>query len=686
MKKFNLVKMLMIGLLAGKTAAAATSPIDWGTGTKQLNLGSSMDFYKDETGEASLATVRKLPDSAFASADKANLGFFVKPVWLRFRFTPTAERLMLRHDYAMTDYVTLYEPGKNGYDENTQGDMIDFARRDVKHRLVSFWITPRSTDWYYIRLQTKGSVNLAFTLADATQALESDHVSQYFLGMFFGTIAVMFFYNFFLFFSLREPAYLFYCCYIGSFAILAGTLNGISYQLLWPASPWLQNRAFSIFAGSAMSFGIIFAMLFLNLKQLSRPLYLAAHAVGAAGTGVALSAFVLDPGTSVRIANVLGIPWVLALLSSAVLAWWRDYKPARYFLAAWIVMLAGTVVFTLTTRGVLPPNPFFVNAMLVGSALEVILLSLALADRINVLKKDKERIQQQALDKQKRLTDAYSRFFPRRMLELLDRDSVEQVTLGDATERDMTVLFADIRGFTTLSEKMTPRDSFKFLNSYLKRMSPIIRAHDGFIDKFMGDGIMALFPENSESALKAAITMQQTVRKYNHHRMKSGYDPIRIGIGIHKGALMLGTVGEQERMDGTVISDAVNLASRIESLTKKFDADVLISESVFHDLADPTVYMTRVIARVKVKGKEQPVTVLQVFDGMPDYQIEMLDKTRGAFERGFLSFHERRFADAQAMFRQVIEINPGDSVADMYLEKARYFELIGSTKPLAGAP
>ncbi|MBN8220770.1 MAG: adenylate/guanylate cyclase [Spirochaetes bacterium] len=661
---------------------SAAPPIEWERKTGSLDLTDSLEYYADEKGDATLEHIRKLPETAFQPTKKANLGFFTKPVWLRFRFAYAVERILLRHEYAMTDFLTLYHPEPKGYHGDNAGDMLPFKERAIKHRLMSFWITPEPDRWFYLRLQTNGSVNLAFTLLDPTYAMESDNISQYFLGLFFGTIFVMFFYNLFLFFSLREPAYIFYCLYIAGFAFMAGTLNGIAYQFVWPDSPWLQNRAFAIFSGFAMACGMIFAILFLNLRQLNRIFFYAAAAVAGTAAIVMLAGFVVNPGLSVRAANVLGGFWVLCVLGAGIWAAVRRYKPARYFLLAWIMMLLGTTVFILSTRGVLPPNPFFLNSMFLGSALEVILLSLALADRINQLKKDKELLQVVALQKQKLLTDSYSRFFPRRMLELLERQSVEEIALGDATERHMTVLFADIRGFTALSEKMSPRDSFKFLNSYLRRVGPIIRANDGFIDKFMGDGIMALFPENAESALKSAITMQQTVRKYNHHRVKSGYDPIRVGIGIHKGALMLGTVGEQERMDGTVISDSVNLASRIESLTKKFDANVLISEMVFQELADPTLYHTRVIARVRVKGKEQPVTVLQVFDGMPDYAVEMLDKTRGDFERGFLYFHERRFSEAVNLFARVTTLNPADGVAGMYLEKARYFERISGNLTL----
>ncbi|GAB4438559.1 MAG: guanylate cyclase [Turneriella sp.] len=639
-----------------------------------VNVTEDMQYYLDTSGNLDLSDVLKLSDNEFRPAARANLGFFVQPIWLRFRLPDYEERMLLRHDYALTDYLTLYAPAATGgYTSQSTGDMVPFVQRALNHRLMSFWIDSVKDRWYFIRLQTAGSVNFSFRLMTAQQALEQDHTSQYFLGIFFGTIIVMFFYNLFVFFSLRTPAYVFYCLYIAFFALMAATLNGSGYQLLWPNSPWMQNHAFPLFANAAMGSGLVFVALFLNLRALNRVLYLIACGLAVFPVLGILATLAIHPAVMVKVTNAFGILWILFILGSAIYAFVKGYKPARYFLLAWIMMLLGTAVFTLTSRGVLPPNPFLLNAMFFGSALEVILLSLALADRINQLKKEKEKLQLEALERQKLLTDSYSRFFPRRILDLLNRDSVEHIQLGDAAQFEMTVLFADIRGFTTLSERMSPEDNFRFLNSYLKRVGPIIRENNGFIDKYIGDGIMALFPEQAKSALDSAIKMQATVRKYNHHRMRSGYDPIRIGIGIHKGPLMVGTVGEAERMDGTVISDAVNLAARIESLTKKFEAGILISEMVFHELPDPTQYNARVIARVKVKGKEQPVTVLQVFDGMPDYAIEMLKATRREFEKGFFAFHEKHFAEAIERFRTVVERDPSDSVAQMYLDKARYF-------------
>ncbi len=169
------------------------------------------------------------------------------------------------------------------------------------------------------------------------------------------------------------------------------------------------------------------------------------------------------------------------------------------------------------------------------------------------------------------------------------------------------MLFSDIRDFTTLSESMTQEDNFKFINSYLSRMEPLIVENRGFIDKYIGDAIMALFSGGADDAVKAGIAMLHLLAEYNRHRLKSGYIPIMIGIGINTGSLMLGTVGGHNRMDSTVISDAVNLASRIEGLTKNYGVSLLITHETFLRLTNPADYAFRLIGRVKVKGKSDMV-------------------------------------------------------------------------------
>ena len=146
---------------------------------------------------------------------------------------------------------------------------------------------------------------------------------------------------------------------------------------------------------------------------------------------------------------------------------------------------------------------------------------------------------------------------PHSVVHCVQKDTIEDIELGDATSYKMTVLFSDIRNFTTLSETMTADENFKFLNSYLKRMEPIIQNHEGFVDKFIGDAIMALFPNNAQEALISSIEIQEELRNYNAERQNFGFSNLSIGIGLNSGELMLGTVGSDKRLDTTVIGDAL---------------------------------------------------------------------------------------------------------------------------------
>ena len=269
------------------------------------------------------------------------------------------------------------------------------------------------------------------------------------------------------------------------------------------------------------------------------------------------------------------------------------------------------------------------------------------------------------------LNEAFSRFVPRQFLQFLDKESIVDVKLGDQVQKEMSVLFADIRNFTGLSETMTPEQNFRFINAYLSRMEPMIIEHQGFIDKYVGDEIMALFSSSADDAVKAGIAMLHQLSEYNQHRANSGYVPIRIGIGINTGSLMLGTVGGHHRMDTTVISDTVNLASRIEALTKHYEVSLLISHNTFLQLEDANQYTFRIIDRVTVKGKLAAATVYEVFDAdLPEIREAKL-ATKKDFEQALLLYNLGSFYAAARRFQDCLRINPTDRAAQIYLERCQ---------------
>ena len=273
------------------------------------------------------------------------------------------------------------------------------------------------------------------------------------------------------------------------------------------------------------------------------------------------------------------------------------------------------------------------------------------------------------------LNKTLENFVPKEFIELLGKKSIREVKLGDQIKKRMTVMFADIREWTTLCENMTPQENFHFINAYLRRVSPIIRNHNGFIDQYIGDGLLAIFPGAVDEALDAAIAMHKAIEEYNYNRelLKKSLRPISIGVGINTGDIMLGIIGIRDRMQGAVISDAVNLAARMESLTRIYGSSITLSESTLSELKDPNQYNYRFMDLVLVKGKKEPVSIYEIFDSDPEDVIGLKSETKPLFEKGILLYYEKNFSESRVHFKKVLQKNPQDKAAQIYLERCSCF-------------
>ncbi|RWX45123.1 ligand-binding sensor domain-containing protein [Candidatus Electrothrix aarhusensis] len=275
------------------------------------------------------------------------------------------------------------------------------------------------------------------------------------------------------------------------------------------------------------------------------------------------------------------------------------------------------------------------------------------------------------------LSESYSRFVPHIFFNFLGKESILDVKLGDQVEKELTVLFADIRDFTSLSENMTPKETFDFINSYLGQMGPIVYQSEGFVDKYIGDAIMALFP-TAQQALHAAIQMNTTLLiEQSQKRIKNHQMPVKIGIGINTGNLMLGTVGQMNRMDGTVISDAVNLAARLESLTSYYGVNILFSEDTYLGLTDPDLYQVRLLDNVAVKGKKKPVRVFEALDGLPEPVRSLKVQSTPAFEEAINHFRSGELVQAKKIFQDCLQKCPEDRASDIYIQRCEHYLHVG---------
>ncbi|HBB32066.1 MAG TPA: hypothetical protein DC064_09790 [Cyanobacteria bacterium UBA9273] len=235
-------------------------------------------------------------------------------------------------------------------------------------------------------------------------------------------------------------------------------------------------------------------------------------------------------------------------------------------------------------------------------------------------------------------------------------------------------LYNNITTLNTAYERFVPYQFLSFLNKqsineYLGYMEPQIKKYSGFIDKYIGDAIMALFPNSADDAVQGALAMLQELKKYNRIRQERNLNPLRIGIGLHTGSLMLGTVGGMSRMDGTVIGDSVNLSSRVEGLTKTYGVSLLITNKTWESLNNPLEYDLRFIGKVQAKGKTKAVSLFEVFSAdLPELR-EAKIATKGKFEQAVLFYHRCSFQEAARLFKECVEYHEDDSAARTYLER-----------------
>lgn len=372
-----------------------------------------------------------------------------------------------------------------------------------------------------------------------------------------------------------------------------------------------------------------------------------------------------------QLAALLQLPFLIYLMGRFV----RQKNPDAYVMGATFLLVAFAAVFdivaalTVTTDMRVFQGSFF---------LFIISIVGTIALRLRRLERSERNLNEEL----RGLSVAFYRFVPTQVLEQMEKKSASDLKVGDNALRLMNVLFSDIRGFTAMSEGMSPDDNFRFLNSYLTRMEPLIASEGGYVDKFLGDGIMALFSESagvkegktpSERGLDAALAMRRDLPEYNNRRKQSGYAPIDIGIGLHTGPLIIGAVGSSNRIDTTVIGNTVNVASRIEGMTTYYKAGIIISEALRTDLTHPENYRIREIGSILVKGKTQPIVLYEVYDTDPEEIAALKEKSSPYISGGVSLFRDKQFEEARKLFREALLIYQADSVARVYYKLSEKF-------------
>ncbi|OUS07722.1 hypothetical protein A9Q81_01190 [Gammaproteobacteria bacterium 42_54_T18] len=670
--------VIFLFLLLMPFYAIAESDILLSQCSDHCGLPFPLQVYEDIESTAQYASLQNNLLFKNVFDRKPNYGPSNSDFWIRFSInndTSTDKVLWLELNPYVID-ATLFSSSAtsnsrtkstaNEIETQVTGARYSLQERGIRHvkPILRLSIKANQKKSYYLRFRSVVSV-MDFTFWNVERFAESESTNQYLFGMWYGLMLVMIIYNLFLFTSIKDKSYLYYCLYLIGIVLNQMGISGHALYIAPPQTASLFTETFGIFYAF---WAVQFVKSFLHTHK-SQKANLLLNTLAAAL--IVPLYFLLSANHKLCIVsmNIIGIVIVISVATIGIQSFRKGFKPARFFVLAWSFLLVGVLIFIVRGLGYIPSNLITENSARIGAAIEVILLSIALADRINQFKRERQQeieLRLLALEKVERMHEVFEKFVPHQFIELLQKDDLLSLKPGDHIQRTMTILFSDIRAFTELSESMTPTENFKFINSYLSRMEPHIQQNNGFIDKFIGDAIMALFDESPDDAVNAGVSMIKSLDIYNEHRASSGYRALSIGIGINTGKLILGTVGDNTRMDSTVISDAVNLASRIEGLCKTYGVSLLISHETYVSLTNPEQFNCRLLDIVKTKGKQQETIIYEVIDADTDKSAELKAASMENFNNAISYFQAKDFEKALHLFGDIITLHPNDNPAIVY--------------------
>lgn len=403
---FKLFLLPLLVILSPAGLAATIDIIQLDSSTQQVAVGHSAYVLEDPEG---IFTPQQVMDLDISNFDKLqeqslNKGFTHSTYWLRFSLQDNStdnltQTWKLETTYPLLDYIDLYIVSSDQDVEHVPlGDTYPFEQRQINHRnfVTSLSFHDQETKHVFMRVKTSSSMQVPIFLWNPDHFFEARSGEQYGLGLYYGMMLVMFFYNFFLWFSIRDENYLWYIGYIAAFALLQAATSGLGYQYLWPESPWIESIAPPVTIALVGIFGIEFTRRFLHTDKyhvvadhlLRSVLYLSIIVLGLT--------FIADSSTVMGLAKFVVVLFLIFILYASVAMLNRGHRQARFFLAAWVSLILGGLFTIGMMLGLFPNTLVTTHASKLGSALELILLSFALADRIKVMENEKKLIEQRA--------------------------------------------------------------------------------------------------------------------------------------------------------------------------------------------------------------------------------------------------------------------------------------------------
>lgn len=691
----------LIGMMISMTTAysqhqdsSQVFSVDFSTSTIYVPLEEQLSWWEDSTSRVQFEEANQQDFRPYSELDREKL-IPGATFWGKLSLVnPEIDSAKLILSFGSGDTVECFVEEGGKWSSRINGANIRVSKRELvfwQNGVFKFHLGPKDTLHVVYRSReflketpvVQASLYSPIGLSLAKARKFQNEVGP--VGMFQAILLIMLLYNFMIFITTRHITYFWYALYL--FSLLAALYFDNTVRI-YPEvgfdSPWLSNFTTGFMLSSTSLWYFLFGRSFLNSKVIT-PTWDKAIVVLIGVRVLFLIGLTVSQLLAPHLTWAFGMNQVLLGIEILFLVvyFFRLAKVGGGLV--WFFIVGSGVVFIfgflqLVLRDFINLNTFMI---FLGSVLiEILIFSLGLGYRMRKSQQDKLAAEQALNLELSKINTAFGRFVPHEFLQILGKKDVLEVSLGDQVEREVTVLFSDIRSYTTLSEKMTPKENFDFLNGYLGRVGPVIQENQGFVNQYYGDGMMALFMGKPENAVKAAIATQLKVSEYNRERIIKGRSPIRIGIGLHTGPLMMGVIGDTLRMDAGVVSDSVNIASRMEGLTKQFGVNILMSETVRLGLTDSS--SLRSLGKVLVKGKTTPLHIYECYDGDSETEHHSKATTTEQHERALNLYHQKKFAQALEAWDHAIEVCPDDPVLLRFQESCRRHLIEGVPEEWSG--
>lgn len=426
------------------------------------------------------------------------------------------------------------------------------------------------------------------------------------------------------------------------------------FMILFPDIPWIANF---IMRYVTVPLPIIFFTVFLTkaLKLRYKIPYIIILSVSIL---YAISTIVLPPEVSTFLLGyyqVFALFCVSYIISIAIIGLKKKKEFSVWiFIATSVLFLFG--VYDILVSLSIIPGEFFIQ---IGTVFAVIILSIMVLDDYSgsINKIEDLSVEMQLIN------SSLIRFVPDQIVELLNKKSITDVKLGDSVELTMPILSIDIRSFTRTSEKLAPNQVFELLNEYFALVAPIVREYNGVITKYLGDGFFALFPDGANAALSCGIAIQKAIRDNSIAAPNSS--PIKVGIGIDMGDILLGIIGNSTRMDSIIISNSYHIAEVLQESTKKYCSYMIISDKIYEALNDVSEHYIRPIRMVKNSSNKE-TSLYEVYDCDDDFVKNLKYSTQEYMKKALNSLSTEGIEAATKYFDKILEIFPNDYVALYY--------------------